>query len=74
MSWRDDEADHHELPPRGGIPQALNGIAGTVVGFCWIHFLSLGGFVIALFQADRDSEQRRPPSISAVRSQRSSAP
>jgi hypothetical protein len=74
MSWGDDEADDHRLPPVGRVRQALNGIAGAVVGFCWIHLLSLGGFVIALFQADRDSEQRRYPSISAVSSQRSSPP
>jgi hypothetical protein len=62
MSWSDDETGAYGPPPIGRVRQALNGITGTVVGFCWIHLLSLGGLLIALFQADRDSEPRRHPS------------
>jgi hypothetical protein len=58
MSWNDDETEAYALPPAGGVRRAFNVVAGTVVGWCWIHLLIVVGSFIDFREAG--SMDRKP--------------
>ena len=49
MSCHHNDTDDHGGPPLvGRFRRLVNAVGGTVVGFCWIHVLSLAGLIIGL--------------------------